>query len=63
MLDASVGSGMTMDRAYTCKEEGVVICCWDAPDTTSVEQLFDKAGVTYEKITPVQEHLGSAFSG
>ncbi len=54
---------MTMDRAYVCKEEGAVVCCWDGPDTASVEQLFEKAGVAYEKITPVQEHLGSAFTG
>ncbi len=46
-----------MDRAYVDEAAGQAICCWDAPDRTSVEALFAKAGLTPETIREVTVYL------
>lgn len=42
-----------MDNAYVDKAANQAICCWDAPDRKSVEELFGKANVTPESIREV----------
>jgi len=42
-----------MDRAYVDEAAGQAVCVWDAPDRTSVEALFAKAGVKPETIRQV----------
>ncbi len=42
-----------MDCAYVDKEAGQAICCWTAPDRTSIEALFAKAEVNTERIREV----------
>jgi hypothetical protein len=50
---------MTMDRAYTNSGEGFTVCCWNAPDQKALEGLFQKAGVKFTKMFPVEEMAGS----
>lgn len=47
---------MTFERSFMNWEEGVGICCWEAPSKEKLVALFDGAGAPYEKIIPVQEH-------
>ena len=46
-----------MDKAYIDETNGQAICCWDAPDQKSVEELFTKAQVETESIRWVAEYL------
>ncbi len=45
-----------MDKAYIDETKGQAICCWDAPDQKSVEDLFAKAQVETESIRLVVEY-------
>ncbi len=45
-----------MERAYVDEAKGQTICCWDAPDQKSVEQLFAKAQIKPESIKKVIEY-------
>lgn len=47
-----------MDRAYIDENKGQAICCWDAPDLKSIEDLFSNAQVTTESIRQVVEYGG-----
>ena len=47
-----------MDNAYVDKDANQAICCWDAPDRASVEELFSKASVTPEAIREVAVYTG-----
>lgn len=60
VVNASGGSGLTMDKAYVDKSKAQAICCWDASDQTSIEDLFAKAGVTTESIQEVEEYTSEA---
>jgi hypothetical protein len=42
-----------MDCAFVDAAAGQAICCWDAPDRSSIESLFAKAGVSTETIREV----------
>ena len=43
-----------MDNAYVDKSKAQAICCWNAPDQASIEDLFAKAGVATELIQEVE---------
>ncbi len=45
-----------MDKAYVDEVEGQAICCWEAPDRKSVEDLFTKAQIQPESIREVTEY-------
>ena len=47
-----------METAYVDAAAGQAICCWDAPDRSSVEALFLKAGVKPERIREVVIYPG-----
>ena len=56
VVNASGGSGLTMDNAYVDKSKAQAICCWDAPDQASIEDLFSRVGVATESIQEVEEY-------
>lgn len=45
-----------MEKAYIDEENSQAICCWDAPDRKSIEDLFSKAQVQVESIRSVVEY-------
>lgn len=45
-----------MDKAYVDEVKGQAICCWEAPDRKSVEDLFTKAQIQPESIREVTEY-------
>ena len=47
-----------MDTAYLDNKAGQAFCVWEAPNRSSVESMFSKAGVKPETIREVV-----AFSG
>ena len=51
---------MTMDQAYTNRDEGYVCCFWNAPSAGELKALFNKVDVPIERILPVSEHKPSA---
>lgn len=48
---------LKMDRAYVDAQTGKTVCCWEAVDQQCLEQLFNRAGITYESMTAVTEVL------
>jgi hypothetical protein len=42
-----------MDTAYIDDAAGQAICCWDAPDRKSLEELFARAGQKPESVREV----------
>jgi len=56
VIDASRGSNLTMDKAYIDEVKGQAICCWEAPDRKSVEDLLTKAQIHPESIREVTEY-------
>ncbi len=46
---------MTMVRAYTNEDEGLVCCFWEAPSRDDLAGLFDGAGVPFDSMIEVQE--------
>ena len=56
VINASVGSNLKMEKAFIDETNGQAICCWDAPDQKSVEDLFAKAQVETESIRQVVEY-------
>jgi len=44
-----------MDKAYIDENTGQAICCWEAPDKKSVEELFTKLQVSPQSIQEVTE--------
>jgi len=48
-----------MDRAYVDNAAHQAICCWDAPDHGTVEELFSRAGVKPESIREVTVYQAS----
>jgi len=42
-----------MDCAYVDETAGVALCAWDAPERTSLEALFARAGVRTESVRQV----------
>jgi len=57
-LRFNIGSPLKMDSAYVDKEAGQAFCVWDAPDRTSIESLFNRAGVETETIREVAAYSG-----
>lgn len=47
---------MKFERSFMNWEEGLGICCWEAPSVAALGKLFDKAGTPYDKMIPVEEH-------
>ncbi len=47
---------MTYERSFVNWNEGMCICCWDAPSEVKLAELFRKAGTPFEKIVPVEEY-------
>ena len=47
-----------MEIAYVDAAAGQAICVWDAPDRSSVEALFAKAGVKPETAREVTVYSG-----
>ncbi len=45
-----------MEKAYIDEEKNQAICCWNAPDRKSIENLFAKAHVQTESIRQVVEY-------
>ena len=56
VVEASVGSGCKMDQAYINESKAQALCCWDAPDRTTIEGVFTKAEVNIESIEEVVEY-------
>ncbi|MBM3313349.1 hypothetical protein FJY70_01995 [candidate division WOR-3 bacterium] len=56
VVEASVGTGLTMDWAYVDKKTNQPICCWDAPDQEKVEDLFRRAGQQIETLRDVEPY-------
>ncbi|MHC4662223.1 MAG: hypothetical protein ACYS8W_11095 [Planctomycetota bacterium] len=52
---------MKMDRAYLNVDEGIAVCFWDAPSKEGLEELFSKAGASFENMTEVYEHVADSF--
>jgi hypothetical protein len=50
-----------MDRAYVNMDEGMAVCCWDAPSKEALQELFSKTGSAFETITEVEEHTTETF--
>jgi hypothetical protein len=48
---------LKMDRAYVDAASGKTICCWEAGSLEQIRELFERAGVITESITPVTEVL------
>ena len=49
-----------MDKAYVDKSKAQAVCCWGAPDQTSIEDLFSSAGIATESIQEVEEFTPEA---
>jgi len=49
-----------MDKAYVDKNKSQAVCCWNAPNMTSITDLFTKAGVITESIREVEEFAAEA---
>lgn len=45
-----------MERAYVDEAKGQAICCWNAPDRKSIEDLFSKVQIKAESIREVIEY-------
>ena len=45
-----------MERAYIDEAKGQAICCWNAPDQKSIEELFSKAQIKPEAVREVIEY-------
>lgn len=56
VVKASVGSNLTMEKAYIDETKGQAICCWNAPDQKIIEDLFAKANIAPESIREVVEY-------
>ena len=56
VINASVGSNLKMNKAYIDEAKNQAICCWDAPDQKSIEDLFANAQVATESIKQVVEY-------
>jgi len=56
VLAASRGSGMVFERSYMNWEEGLGVCCWEAPAREDLAALFRKAGTPFERIVAVEEN-------
>ncbi len=48
---------LKMDRAYVDAGSGKTVCCWEAVERKHLEELFNRAGVVFESMTPVTEVL------
>jgi hypothetical protein len=49
----AAGKDLTMDWAYVDRATNQPICCWNASDRKSVEELFSRAGQQVESIREV----------
>ena len=56
VITASNGTGMTLDWAYVDRTTHQPICCWEAPDRTSIEGLFRRAGQQMESLRDVEPY-------
>lgn len=62
MICASRGSDMTFERSFMNWEEGVGVCCWNAPSKEKLLEMFEKTSTPYEKIVPVEEHVAESLA-
>ena len=56
VIKASGGSNPIIERAYIDETKGQAICCWNAAEWESVEELFSKAQIKPESIREVIEY-------
>lgn len=47
---------MTMERSYINEEKGFACCCWEAPSTDKLKDLFNSAGTAFSEMIPVHEY-------
>jgi hypothetical protein len=45
-----------MEKAYVDEENSQAICCWNALDIKSIQELFTKAKVKVESIRSIVEY-------
>ncbi len=48
---------MKFERSFVNWSEGLGICCWDAPDRTTLASLFDEVGTPWDTMVEVEEHV------
>ncbi len=48
---------MKFERSFMNWEEGLGICCWEAPSRDDLSRLFDEAGTPWETMVAVEEHV------
>ncbi|MEW6744953.1 MAG: nickel-binding protein [Planctomycetota bacterium] len=60
-MSASRGSAMVFERSYVNWDEGMGVCCWNAPSKEKLTELFKKAGTPFSTIVPVEEFAQDAF--
>ena len=41
--------------------EGVGVCCWEAPSREALEALFEKAGTPFDEMIAVEEHVAETL--
>ncbi len=51
---------MVFERSYLNWEEGVGICCWDAPSKEALAALFDEVGTPYVSMVEVEVYAETA---
>jgi hypothetical protein len=61
VICASRGSDLKFDRSYNNWEEGVGVCCWEAPSKEALEELFNRAGTPFERMIEVEEHVAETL--
>ncbi len=47
-----------MELAFVKKHKDQAICCWDAPDRETIEELFEKEGLVTESVEEVDVYGG-----
>ena len=56
VITASAGTGIALDWAYVDRMTHQPICCWEAPDRKSIEDLFRRAGQQIESLRDVETY-------
>ena len=45
-----------MKQAFVNESEARAVCCWDAPDQSTIEGLFSNAGINPTSVEEVVEY-------
>jgi hypothetical protein len=53
---------MKFERSYINWDEGVGLCCWEAPDKERLAELFRKVGTPFERMIEVEEYPAEALA-